>query len=90
MDQKYIELVIFLSVLSPIIVSCTEVVKRAIPKLPTNYAPLLSVIVGMGLSYLAIPFTELETGWRLWGGFLAGLSACGLYDIGKFTIQKKI
>jgi hypothetical protein len=75
----------FVGILTPLIVACTEVVKRSVKNYPVNLVPILSIAVGLGLGSLAWVFTDLNATWRLWGGLIAGLAACGLYDVAKFT-----
>lgn len=88
MNEHIVEFAVFLGILTPIIIAFTEAIKRAISKLPNSFSPLLSVFIGLILAALATPFTDLGIDSRLWGGFLAGLSACGLYDVGKISIKR--
>lgn len=61
--------------LVPITTALVQVVKKI--GLPDKFAPILSVVFGLGLSYL-INGGAIFT-WVL-GGVLVGLSASGLYD----------
>ena len=86
------DVMIFATVLSPIVLALIQVIKRTGP-IPKNFIPLISLAVGILIGFLAWPFTELETVLRLWAGGFAGLSATGLFEIGNkrpgTTIRKK-
>lgn len=65
-----------------LVVGITEAIKRA-TKLPTRYAPLLSLIVGTGIVFLGdMPLKE-----TIVTGIVVGLSASGLYGGVKKTIK---
>ena len=65
---------IFASVLSPIILALVELVKKTV-KVPKNLIPLVSLLIGLLIGAAAYPFTDLELVLRLWSGGLAGLTA---------------
>ena len=73
---------IFAPVLSPIILALVELVKKTV-RVPKNLIPLTSLLIGFLIGAAAYPFTELELVLRLWAGGLAGLTATGLFEIGK-------
>lgn len=81
---------IFASVLSPIILALVELVKKTF-RVPKNLIPLVSLLIGLLIGAAAYPFTDLDLVLRLWAGGLAGLTATGLFEIGKNrdTRQKK-
>ncbi|MED2942404.1 holin [Bacillus swezeyi] len=81
---------IFASVLSPIILALVELVKKTF-RVPKNLIPLVSLLIGLLIGAAAYPFTGLDLVLRLWAGGLAGLTATGLFEIGKNrdTRQKK-
>jgi hypothetical protein len=84
MEEQYL---IFIGILAPLITGVTQAIKKSIPGFPTNLAPLLSVVVGIGLAFAAWVFTDLDTAERLWCGLIAGLAASGLYNAGKLTAK---
>ncbi len=66
----------------PIIVGITEGIKRL--GVPSRLMPIISMLLGIGYSYL------IAGNWNSWGeGLVVGLSACGLWDLGKTTILNK-
>lgn len=89
MEQSMPELMVafglFISILTPIVTSVTEVIKRSLPTMSKNYIPLLTIAVAIGLGSLAWVFTDLNSTWRLWGGLISGLASSGLYDVTKLT-----
>ncbi|UCZ54412.1 holin [Bacillus shivajii] len=74
----------FASILSPIVVALVELLKRTV-NIPKNFIPLSSFIIGMLVGIVSYPFTELEFILRIWAGGICGLSAVGLFEIGKYT-----
>lgn len=83
------EILIFAGVLAIILVILVELVKRTIPSVPPNLFPLIAIVLGVIVGALADPFTDLEIVGRLWAGFFAGASACGLFDLATKTAGKR-
>ncbi|KIL47955.1 holin [Jeotgalibacillus campisalis] len=75
------EVLMFASLLSPVILGLIEVVKRLV-RIPKKYIPLLSLAVGVLIGFLAAPLADLDLPLRLWAGGIAGLSATGLFEMG--------
>lgn len=67
----------------PVIVALVSAAKMA--GLRSKFAPILSLVVGMGLFYFF--GDNAEAGERLFIGILAGLSASGLYSGAKATVK---
>lgn len=59
----------------PIVAGLVEIIKTA--GLPSRYAPIVSLLVGIGVSYL---FGWSEWQWGILNGVVYGLSASGLYS----------
>ena len=68
-------------ILVPVIVGLVEIVKRL--GMPSRFCPVLAVVLGIGLSFAGLHPSPLET---ILEGVVAGLSASGLYDVGKKTL----
>ena len=69
--MNFVELLNEVAIYIPVVVAFSEVVKRAL-KVNSDYMPLVSVLVGIGVAYfIHVPM--------LIGGVI-GLSASGLYD----------
>ncbi|MEK4922403.1 holin [Cytobacillus sp. FSL R5-0569] len=75
------EILIFSTVLLPIILAVVELVKRTF-SVKKNYLPLIAVVIGLVIGVIATPFTDLDLVLRIWSGGLAGLSATGLFELG--------
>lgn len=75
------EVLIFATVLAPIILALVELVKRSVP-VPKNLIPLIALVIGVLIGFAAYPFTELALDLRLWAGGLAGLASTGLFELG--------
>lgn len=75
------QVLIFATILSPIILALMEVVKRTVV-IKNNFLPLIALIVGVFVGFIAQPFTDLDVVLRLWSGGLAGLAATGLFELG--------
>ena len=76
------EVLLFASILAPIIAGVVEMLKNAI-NMPVNFVSLLAVLVGLLVGFAAQPFTDLDYINRLWAGALAGLAATGLFELVK-------
>lgn len=77
-------ILLFAMVLAPVILAVVQLIK-SLGIVPKRFSPLVAIIVGLIIGWLAVPFTDLELQLRLWAGFLAGLSAIGLFEL---TLQK--
>lgn len=84
------DVLLFGTIISPIILALVEVAKVTIPKMPKNYLPITSLFIGLLVGFLAQPFTDLDLILRLWSGGLAGLSATGLFELLKPNKVKKM
>ncbi|WP_041088710.1 holin [Jeotgalibacillus soli] len=86
-----VEVLVFATVLAPIVLAVVELLKRSGP-IKKNYIPLIAFAVGIFIGFAASPFTDLDTVLRLWAGGFAGLSATGLFEIGNkrtgYTIKE--
>ncbi|MEC1649328.1 holin [Bacillus halotolerans] len=75
------DVLIFATVLAPILTALVQLVKKTV-KLPTNFIPAISFVIGIVLGAVAYPFTDLDLVLRLWAGGFAGLAATGLFELG--------
>ncbi len=81
MDNEVMQQVlIFTSLLAPIVGGMVQVAKKTVT-LPNNILPLLSLVIGLGVGSVAFPFTEMDLVLRLWAGAFAGLGGTGLYEL---------
>ncbi|QXE03448.1 holin [Terribacillus sp. DMT04] len=71
------QVLVFSTILAPIVTAVMELIKRSLPRLEP-YLALLSVVVGVLLGAAAYPFTVFELTARLWAGGIAGLASTGL------------
>ncbi|MEK4565176.1 holin [Alkalihalobacillus sp. FSL R5-0424] len=77
------ELVLILAtIIAPIVLALIEVFKKAL-NIKVTLLPLFALVIGVLVGAAAYPFSELELVLRLWAGALAGLSATGLFELGK-------
>lgn len=74
------QILVFSTFLAPVILGLVEVVKRSVI-FPKNYVPVVALVLGLLIGFLAQPFTDLDWALRLWAGGLAGLSATGLFEL---------
>lgn len=77
---KVEEVLIFGTVLLPIVTAAVELIKISFP-IRKNLIPLISVIVGLIIGVIAFPFTDLDLVMRLWAGGLTGLAGTGLFEL---------
>jgi hydrogenase/urease accessory protein HupE len=69
-----------------ITIGLTQALKLALP-IGDRYVPLVSIVVGLGLAFLMAKDLPIDSVITL--GIVAGLSASGLYDVGKKTVMNK-
>ena len=69
----------FASMLAPVVLALVQVVKTSFP-IPKNFIPLMGLLLGLIVGYLAYPFTDLTIPVRLWAGAIAGLTSVGLFE----------
>lgn len=82
------EIILFATILAPIVLSVIELGKRTF-NLPKRLVPIVGVILGMLVATAAGTFSDLSLEMRLWAGFLSGLSATGLFELVKKTFDLK-
>jgi hypothetical protein len=68
----------------PVIIALIQMLKTM--GLPSKWAPLLSIILGIGGNFL-FKFAGYEWQTLLVSGLVAGLAASGLYDLGKAPVS---
>jgi hypothetical protein len=74
------EVLLFCTFIGPIVMAFVEVVKRAVPT-PKNFIPVVAIIVGLVVGFLAEPLYHLGLTYRLWGGVISALIGTGLYEV---------
>lgn len=64
------------------VAAAIEVVKRT-TNVPTRYLPITSMVVGIFVGVIVTPFSDYDYYTMIVAGAVAGLSACGLFDLQK-------
>jgi len=82
------EIQISFAVLTAIVVGLVQVAKGL--SLPSRFAPVLALLLGVGLSFLAMGPLALTWVDAIVQGLVVGLSSVGLYSGVKNTIEKPI
>ncbi|WP_221566489.1 MULTISPECIES: holin [Bacillaceae] len=82
------QVLIFASVLAPIVTGLTEVAKHSF-KISKRFISLVSLIIGLLIGLAAFPLTDLDWTLRVWAGGMAGLAATGLYEVGKYRVRHR-
>ena len=59
-----------------------EVVKRT-SNIPARFLPITSIVVGIFVAVIVVPFADYDYYTMVIAGAIAGLSACGLFDLTK-------
>jgi len=72
-----------LAVAVPVVIGIVEAVKKALPDMPARYKPIVAIIAGEVFTVLLA--LQVGATWRegAFAGFLAGLTAAGVYAYGK-------
>lgn len=74
------EVLLFATILAPIILALVEVVKKTV-NVKVNLIPLIALVIGLVVGFASQPFTDLDLVLRLWAGGLAGLTATGMFEL---------
>lgn len=70
----------------PVYVAINELIKKVLPNLNTRFIPLINLVLG----FTAYPMIEAESLYvKIFACVVLGLSAGGLFDLGKRTILDK-
>jgi uncharacterized membrane protein (DUF441 family) len=70
----------------PIILGIVQALKMS--ALPEKYAPILSLVIGIIIAFVAGDGFD-NWGHNTLGGLVYGLSACGLWDIGTMAVNAR-
>ena len=71
-----------LTTLLVIAASITILVKRT-SNIPARFLPITSIVVGIFVAVIVTPFANYDYYTMVIAGAIAGLSACGLFDLTK-------
>ncbi|WP_349408244.1 holin [Pseudalkalibacillus sp. SCS-8] len=82
------QVIMFASVMTPIVTGLTEVAKRTF-LIPKRFVNIFSLMIGLVVGLLAFPLTDLDWTLRTWAGTMAGLAATGLYEVGKYRVPPR-
>lgn len=87
------QIIAFSAIIAVITGALTEVVKRT-KKVPKNFLPLASMVIGLVLggltSFIPELVTELSFGGRLLAGVISGLMATGIWETFKNQKGKNV
>lgn len=80
------EILMMSSVIAPVTLAVIQAIKQAL-WIDDKYYPLLAIFIGALLGVAAY-FMDVEIGLRIWAGAISGLSAVGLFELGKQTYKE--
>ena len=72
----------------PVIIGVDEFIKKKGLNIPKRYLPVINVVIGVGYGAFLSYRDGTELMQSIITGALAGLSASGLFDLGKGVIKK--
>ncbi|MBD8037068.1 hypothetical protein H9635_09955 [Solibacillus sp. A46] len=81
-------LLIIASAITILVTAFIEVVKRT-TKIAARYLPITSIVVGIFVAIIVTPFADYDYYTMVVAGAIAGLSACGLFDLTKVAKEDK-
>ncbi len=83
-QSQFFLLVAIAAILVALVVAVVHVLKTAF-NISNRYAPLLSIAVGLIIGFVTyfLPAIEFSLMQMVFAGFIAGLAACGAYDLSK-------
>lgn len=65
-----------------------EVFKRT-TNVPVRYLPITSIVTGIFVAIIVTPFADYDYYTMVIAGAIAGLSACGLFDLTKVAKDER-
>lgn len=80
------EILAMATAIAPVTLAVIEAIKQALG-INERYYPVLAIFIGALLGVAAY-FLDVEIGLRIWAGAISGLSAVGLFELGKQTYKE--
>lgn len=71
-----------------LVTAFVEVVKRT-SNIPARFLPITSIVVGIFVAVIVTPFADYDYYTMVIAGAIAGLSACGLFDLTKVAKDER-
>lgn len=81
-------LLIIAASITILVTAFIEVVKRT-TNIAARYLPITSIVVGIFVAVIVTPFANYGYYTMIVAGAIAGLSACGLFDLTKVAKEDK-
>lgn len=81
-------LFIIAAAITILVTAFIEVVKRT-SNIPARFLPITSIVVGIFVAIIVTPFADYDYYTMVVAGAIAGLSACGLFDLTKVAKEDK-
>ena len=83
MNNDITQLMVIAYAIVPFVNGLVSLVKRSAPTLKSNFIPLIAFVVGLilGLIFSFLPSVEYTIVQMLMAGGIAGMAACGVYEI---------
>lgn len=91
MNNDITQLLIIAYAIVPFTNAVTGLIKKTFPKLQSNFIPMISVVVGISLGciFSFLPNVSYSLIQMILAGGIAGMSACGVYQIATVTTTPK-
>lgn len=83
MNDLIFDVLVLATIIVVLVLSLLEVIKKAV-RIKKEYIPMLGFGIGIIIGAIVYPFTDLDLTYRIWAGAIGGLSATGVFEIGKF------
>ena len=81
-------LFIIAAAITILVIAFIEMVKRT-SNIPARFLPITSFVVGIFVAIIVTPFADYDYYTMVVAGAIAGLSACGLFDLTKVAKDDK-
>lgn len=86
--MDFTTLFIIASAITILVTAFIEVVKRT-SNIPARFLPITSIVVGIFVAVIVTPFADYDYYTMVVAGAIAGLSACGLFDLTKVAKDER-
>jgi hypothetical protein len=91
MNNDITQLLIIAYAIVPFVNGLVGLIKKSIPTLKSNFVPIIAFVVGIitGFVFSFLPSVQYSMVQMIMAGGIAGMAACGVYQIATVTNTSK-
>jgi hypothetical protein len=90
MNNNITQLIIIAYAIVPFVNGLVGLIKKSFPSLKSNFTPLIALAAGILIGFLSsfLPSVQYSIVQMIMAGGIAGMAACGVYQISTVTTSK--